>query len=368
MKSRIFNLDWDRLDLTDRVQKQNLLGALQWYCATPNLFVPPRLATSQQFVKQHANYQRALAQMFTLPSDFPVNPVEIIEKIHVIPDYDNGYEQIYEVRDYTGAKASGFDVLGVISGLTFQEYKPGEKLKVYEMRGAKYRCYFAFYGGALGWHKSLFDDGDYWTLEDNAMEFRAKGYSSRAAVYYGLIEAVGDKKGCCQVVPADCSGCDADAQAIVNSLNYAARQILTNNKDKGYGITTTTPLIVLTPLGMRGRVRQALDKRLQSFSDSAKSSDFNFVQMTSLMLVNPTRVYVILPKRTLKIGYRMDLTLLDDFDILSYTATVAGWMRHGGCIGDLDQIECIEFSDVSGSCPTSPLEPEGVPVPPEEID
>ena len=53
----------------------------------------------------------------------------------------------------------------------------------------------------------------------------------------------------------------------------------------------------------------------------------------------------------------MDLTLFNDFDILSYTDTVAGWMRHGGCIGDLEQIACIEFTATSGSCPTASSEP-----------
>jgi len=76
-----------------------------------------------------------------------------------------------------------------------------------------------------------------------------------------------------------------------------------------------------------------------------------------MMLTNPYRVMVILPKRTLKIGYRMDLTLFDNFDMLSYTDTVAGWMRHGGCIGDLEQIACIEFEPTSGSCPSGGAPP-----------
>jgi hypothetical protein len=66
------------------------------------------------------------------------------------------------------------------------------------------------------------------------------------------------------------------------------------------------------------------------------------------MLQNSTRYFVILPKLKLKGGYRMDLTLFSDFDILSYTDVQAGWMRYGGCIGDLDQIECVDASIPSG--------------------
>jgi hypothetical protein len=47
---------------------------------------------------------------------------------------------------------------------------------------------------------------------------------------------------------------------------------------------------------------------------------------------------VILPKGKLKGGYRMDLTLMSQTNILEYTETVAGWMRYGGAIGETDQL------------------------------
>jgi len=352
MISKIFNLDWDKFDYNDRVQRLRLAGALQCYMAMPNKFIPPKLAKIAEFVKAHKALQ---AQMFTLVSDFPAKPLEVIEKFHAAPEYDNGYEQIFDVADFSASRVGGFDILNVEAGLTFKEIKPGEKLKVYQMSGDKEHCYFSYYGGALGWHRQLFEDQEYWTLDDNAIEFRSVAYSSRAAVYYALLEAAADLKGCCKVIASDCSDCTADAKSIAESINYAARIILENCRNKGYNLSPqTTQFIVLTPLGMRGRVRQALSVRLQAFSDSEKSVDYNFIPITSMMLLNPTRIMVILPKRKMKIGYRMNLTLFGDFDILSYTETSAGWMRHGGCIGDLDQLECIEFTDVSGSCPTSP--------------
>jgi hypothetical protein len=124
--------------------------------------------------------------------------------------------------------------------------------------------------------------------------------------------------------------------------------------NKGYGITPNEQLIVLAPYQMTGRIREALGVRLQAFVDSPSIAAWNFRLISTGMLTSANRVYVILPKRKILAGYRMDLTLFDDFDILSYTDTVAGWMRYGGCIGDLDQIECIEFTEISGSCPTSP--------------
>jgi hypothetical protein len=356
MRSRIFNPDiWGNFNYRDPEHKRFLLGAMQHFCALPNKDIPPQFAKIQEFVKAHGEIQRAAFQAFTLPSDFPEKPTQVIEKYHALIDYDQGYEQIFNIRDMTGTTESGFDVLDVESGLTFRSVKPGEKVKVYQMSGDKYRCFFNYYGGALGWHRQLFDDREYWTIEDNAIEFRNKAYSYRAEVFYTLLQAAASLKGCCAYIPADCDDCDAEARAIATNLNFAATTILDNCKDKGYGLNpATTGFIVLTPLNLRGKVRYALGQRMQAFADSERLIDYNFTQVTTMMGGLDNHIMVILPKRKILGAYRMDLTLFDDFDILSYTDTVAGWMRYGGCIGDLDQIECIEFPVDSGSCPPSP--------------
>ena len=355
MNSKIFNLNWETFNYKDPEKRKQLAGALQYFCALPNKFVDARFAKVAEFVKAHKQIQE-----FTLASDGWVNEkaIDIIEKFHLMIHYDNGYEQIFDIRDFSGTKASGFDMAAVVSGLTFQEVKEGEKLKVCQMRGAKERVQFCYYGGALGWHRRLFEDGDWWTLEDNAIEFRNKAYSNRAATYYALLEAAADAKGCCAAIPSDCSDCDDDARSIASSLNYAATDILTKAAARGLSVDVAgTTFVVLVPLQLRSRVRYALGQRMQAYADSERLIDYNFKLITSMMLTNADRIMVILPGKTLKIGYRMDLTLFDDFDILSYTDVVAGWMRHGGCIGDIDQINCIEVTAESGSCPAASFNP-----------
>jgi len=349
MNSKIFNLNWEKFNYKDPEQRKNIAGALQYFCALPNKFVADRFSKVEEFLKAHKQVQE-----FTLMSDGWVNEkaIDIVQKFHLLTDYDNGYEQIFDIRDYSGTKASGFDIAAVRSGLTFREVKEGEKLKVYQMAGVKERVYFCYYGGALGWHRRLFEDGDWWTIEDNAIEFRNKAYSHRAGVYYALLEAAANAKGCC-ATPTDTPA------GIAGALNYAATNILENVANRGYDINPqTTQFIVLTPIQLRGKVRYALGENMQAFAGAEKIIDYNFKQITSMMLTDTDRIMVILPGRTLKIGYRMDLTLFDDFDILSYTDTVAGWMRHGGCIGDIDQINCITLTPESGSCPPASMNPQ----------
>lgn len=358
MKSRIFNLNWQDFNYKDPEQKKQIAGAMQYFCALPHPFVPPSLSGVQEFVKDQKDYQGLLGkvQEFTLASNFPAKPIEVFDKYHLTVDFDTGYEQIFNVADFTGTSESGFDIVDVAAGLTFREVMEGEKLKVYQAAGERVRCYFSYYGGALGWHRRLFEDKSYWELEDNAIEFRNKAYSHRAAVFYGLIEAAATAKGCCAALAGA-----TDALAIANTLNYLAYTVNMNNLNKGYNITPAQPLILLYHPYMAGRIRQALSVRGQAFAESERIAAYNFTPIASYTLASTTRVFVILPKRKMKAGYRMDLTLFDDFDILSYTDTVAGWMRYGGCIADLDQIECVDFDEGSGSCPESPEDGQGVP-------
>lgn len=351
MNSKLFNLNWEKFDVRDPEQRRQLAGALQYFLAIPDQFVPEIFAKVQAFrdVKKEIREAQAKLQEFTTTADFPVSMLPIIEKFHQIPTYDNGYEQIFDVRDYSGSGRDGFTVYNVQSGLTFNRVNVGEKVKVYQMSGDKACCYFDFYAGALGWHRQLFDDKDWWTIEDNAVQFRNKAYLARAQVFYALVEAVANyKSACIPTQDPNCENCDEIARADAMTINLAAQTIALACQAKGYGDIVNSTYIVLTPLQLRGRIRQALAVNLQPFAGSEKLIDFKFMQISTLMLTNANRYWVILPKLMSKAGYRMDLTLFSDFDILSYTDTTAGWMRFGGCIGDTDQFECVDATIPSG--------------------
>jgi hypothetical protein len=352
MRSKIFNLNWEKFNYKDPEQRKQIAGALQYFCALPDQFVPAQFAGIQAFTKVREEIRKM--QAFATTADFPPSMLPIIEKYHILPAYDNGYEQIFDVRDFSGSGRDGFTVYGVQSGLTFRRVMVGEKAKVYAMSGDRHSCFFDYYAGALGWHRMLFEDKDWWTIEDNAIQFRNKAYQFRASVFYALIEAVANFKSACISLTTPCDDCTAYARAIACALNTAAETILNNVQNKGYGVSAdNTEFIVLTPLHMRGIVRQALSVALQAYAGSERQIDFKFRQITSMMLTNNNRIWVILPKSTLKAGYRMDLTLFSDFDILSYTDTTAGWMRYGGCIGDIEQLECIDGtppSGINGAC------------------
>ena len=360
--------NWNKYDHSDPEHRKQLLSALQFFVALPNKFVPEALKSSERFTNRHTIIQSAQyfqaahgrmptpleLQAFTTPGDFPAPIIDVIQKFHAVMNYDNGYEQIFDIHNAENSKKPGFSISNVTSGMAFTQILPGEKVQVRNMEGDRVFCWYLYYAGALGWHKQLFDDEEWWTIDDNAIEFTNKAYYERARVFYALLEAAMNEKTCITLADQGCTSCDEYYIAVACALNQAATTIMTAVQNKGYGISPTgSEFIVLTPLQQMDRVRKALNMSFQAFQGSPKQVSYNFRPVITMMLPTTTRIGVILPKIMIKGGYRMDLTVFNSFDMLSYTQSAAGWMRYGGCVGDLDQIECIDMtkpSAVGGGC------------------
>ena len=338
---------WKDFDHKNKKHQKMLAEALQFSFSYPDLFVPERFkgtdAVSKKFREKRAA-QRTAMQAFTVLGDFPASPKEVIDKFHEVPLYDSGFEQIFDVRDYSSSRRDGFTMSTTQSGLTFKKVLTGEKLKVFQMSGEKEYVYFDYYGGALNWHRSLFDNQDYWTIEDNAIEFRNEAFRIRAATFYALLEAAAATKAAIAwQVGADTLAAGTRgyiASRDVATLNLAAQTIMLACASKGYAISPDNiSFIVLVPLQLRGRIKQALNFQMDNYVGSPKHLDYNFQQITTTMLVTTDEYHVILPKKKYKAGYRMDLQTFTDFDMLAYVDTVAGWMAYGGGVGDTDQQE-----------------------------
>lgn len=330
MKGKVIS-DWSKINFSDPASRKKLVGAMQHFMQLPD--------------KKDGPVRKAI-QAFTTKGDFPAEIMQVLEKYHAIPDYDLGYETIFDIRDFTNTNMSGFDLLDVADGLTFSLVKPGEKAKVYQMSGSKATVSFDMYGGGLNWDRRLIDDKQYWTLEDNAISFRNKAYQSRAANFYALIEAITNTQAWSAVTPASVATSNENYNAIrdINTINAACLAILTAIKDKGYGVNANSMFFLLAPIALKSRIEQALRLTQQAVVGSGEYRNFNIQPIYTLMLTSNSYYYVGIPKVKAKGGYRMDLTIFDQFDITAYADTMVGWMRYGGAIGDTNQIKKCSIS------------------------
>ena len=348
--------DWNKVDHVklfggdfgegqDIQHQRAVQKALQFFFALPNQFVPEKFADDKKFIEKRKEYAQAKMQYFATLNDFPATAKEVVDKYHELAVYDNGFEQIFNIRDFTGSRRDGFSIDTIRGGLAFRKMLTGEKLHVYQFEGEREFVYFDYYGGALGWDRKLFENQEWWTLEENAVEFRNEAYRIRAATFYALLEAVAPLKAADilwqahpDAVAAGNRGYRAARDAA--TMNRAAQTILLACQASGYGISAeNVSFIILAPVQLRARIKQALGISYDTADRITTVIDYNFTTVITTMLAVTDHYWVILPKRKIVGGDRMNLTTYASFDMLSRADSAAGWMAFAGAVADIAQME-----------------------------
>jgi len=191
--SRIFkNWDWAKFDPNNKEHRQKLTMQLKYFLAIPDREANPQFAHIQEFQEDRKKHQDTVSQIqaFTAASDFPTSILPIIEKYDQLTYYDNGYESVFDVRDFSGLRRNGFDLLDIANNVQFLRTPLGRKAKLYQMSGTRAHVYFERYAGGLNWDRTLFDDEEYLTVESLTKAYRNAAYQARAAVFYALIDAL----------------------------------------------------------------------------------------------------------------------------------------------------------------------------------
>jgi hypothetical protein len=282
---------------------------------------------------------RAKTREFTTPSDFPSGAIDAIAKFHQVDEPDLGWQKVFEVIDFTATSKNGFEILDVGSGLSFRAIKPGEKAEVYKVSGDTTQVGFDLFGGALGWSKLWFDDQEYWKLEDAAKEFRAKWYSNQAAAHYDLISAARPDS---DISWQGTSG-ESKTARDVETINRACTAIIEDLACLGYEVSPSSQFVVLAPVQLWARMRNALNTGLTDGISSQVNFNVSLAVTThlkdhALSQADSSHYFVCLPGRKIKSGLRMDLTVLSEPDTLAYAETVAGWGRYGAAVGETGQL------------------------------
>lgn len=323
-------INWAKVDISKPEHRAVLRAKIHEFMAQPLL---PEVRAELARVRE-----------FTTSADFPTSVLQVFKKFQLTDNFDTSYEDVFDMIDITGSNRNGIDVTDVTDALVFEKVLEGAKAKVYQASGTKVHLYCDMYGGGLSWSRRLVDDQEYWTLENNAVSFRNKYYSNKAANYYALIEALPAAQNIAWQlpVPAGLPNTDAvyTANRDVQTMNLAAETILTNVANKGYGVTPQNVVFkVICPIQLHGRLRMAMGLNLQAFQGSPAGINYVFQLIPTMMLNNALTYYVVLPKQKLIGLQRMDLTIFSDFDPLSYSDLSVGWGRYGGMIGDVEQLQ-----------------------------
>jgi len=318
--------DWSKVNLSNAEGQAQFRGAMNHFLQAPDR---PEV--------------RAALQHFTLSGDFPSEMAQILQKFHITTNFDEGWQTIFDVRDFTNTKTTGFDILDVQSGLAFNHVSPGEEVKLYKMSGAKVNVGFDMYGGGLGWHRTWFDDNTYWLAEDSTIEFNNKAYAKRAQIFYNLIDAIGAGQNLAWQTPVPTALANTDPNYVavrdMATIDKACETILLAVKDKGYGVGANAQFRILAPIQLRARIARALSIANWGLSQGFPGVQYSVTPQYSMMMSSASSYYVCLPGIKSKAGIRQNLTMFGEFDMMTYTDKAAAYMRFGGAIGDTDQFQ-----------------------------
>ena len=336
MNLEIMNLEaWKGVDWENKEHLKKVHGALMHFMTDP-----------QRKGAEVRTKLRAAMQEFTTTGDFPqTNLIQILEKFQSLVHFDTGYQEVFDVVDMTGTNQSGYDILDVTEGITFDLKLPGEKIDIYTASGTKVRVFFNYYGAGFGWHINMVHDQEYWQMEDTARAFRNKAFSSKAAAFYALIEAIGAVQNIPWQLPVDAAFPAPNrlytAERDVSTINLACQTLFQTNKNKGYNLDNpqTTEFLVVSPLELAQRMSNAQGLHLQAMPSSPKQTIYRWRFILTDMFVARNAYYVCIPKEKSKAVDRWDLTFFSQFDITNLVDTQAGWMRYGGAIGDVQQFQ-----------------------------
>jgi len=337
--------DWglfEKMGGLDNPAARNMVrGALNRFFVEP--LTPPFKAAAQAFASTGdvTQARSALVQGFATSQDFPATVLEVLDKYHQTLYFDTAYEQVFKWFDMRNTHRNGFSITDVISGLTFAKVPEGMKAKLFKMSGKKVDVTLDMFGAGLGWSRRLFDDEEYWTIEDNAIEFRNKAYESKAQDYYDMIEGIATTYDRAYApVTGAIPNTNENYVPIrdINTINLACEEILLRLQHLGMSVTPGSEFLILSPIQNIGRIRRAIGMVQQPFSSSTTQLNYNVRPAYTLMFTNTSDYYVILPGNKLQAANRMDLTVFSDFDIEAYTDIAVGWQRYGGAIGELKQI------------------------------
>jgi len=255
MSKKIFK-DYSKINLDSTRGKKEFLGAIQAYWDGMGKALEYKGRVSE-FVKggnPGGTTYATSGENFDVTADV----LNVIERYHSdIYDVDNAYENAFEIVDLTQTNKSSMTIRDVASGLTFSKVRDGMKAKVYSVMGDEVSVTLDLWGGGLDWQKNWFLDGEWWSIEENAIEFNRKWYEDKASNFYTLIQAITDGAHDSMGTAAYTAGTtlspnisyDIAGTGVVdkdrNTINDGARSLIEDLADAGMGVSATTKMVLL---------------------------------------------------------------------------------------------------------------------------
>lgn len=256
----------------------------------------------------------------------------------VISVYDNsasvdaGYEDLFDLVDMRDSSSKTFELIDVTNGITFEQTKDGDKIKIRSIASAKAAVSYLRYTGGLGFLDDWFRFNEYYKMEQIVNTVKAKYYNTMAQVHYDLFTAL--SSGVNQAFATD----------DVTTINNACATVLDAIKDKGYAVGDNPVFRILCSVSLKARISKALAAAFVLPNANNNQIVYNIDKVVATPRIVGTSYYVVLPGVKLQRGIWSDLNAESERDALRRAEDIGWEGKFNAVIADSAQVRRCALS------------------------
>lgn len=256
-----------------------------------------------------------------------------------MPELDLGWTNLFQLVDLRGSNQDTFEILDTNAGITYEQIKPGAKIKPRrEFSEARTPVKYLTYGTGIGIQDDWLRFQRFWNIEQVTAEARSQAWDTQAQLHYGLFTGQG-------------SGIDVAYDTNdAKTFNSAAAGVLRAVSSAGYGAGQNTSFWILCAPEHVGRILAMLELRSGSQALAFKASNeplaYNVAGVIASTHVpsNSTGYYLVMPGRKNQRGVWKDLTVESERDIYSRAQDWVYSMQFNAAVGNSAQVRRVKFA------------------------
>lgn len=291
---------------------------------------------STQFVGQ--------VQELTTPTDSP-DPIRgITDSFTRSKAMDTNFLMAYDVMDFIGTKATGFDVAVYNDNIVFAPVEPGENIKIFSVTSSITSVPFIKHGGGVQWANEWFEDEKFYLIDDVNRQMLGAAMREYAELGYGILETGASTDITYATTPSGASQAILDATTIWD----AAQTIVVDVEDQfnvSLDINETNMIFYVNPQSIqRARTALAVTPDTSQVTGGPQISGSNITlvptnRLATFTSANSSLGIMVLPGFETKWGDRRRFRFVDErSEVKDATAMVGTW-RANGAVGNSSQIQ-----------------------------
>lgn len=280
-------------------------------------------------------------QAFGVSTDFDILTKNNFNITIATDNFDLGYELAFMDMPL-GTGNDSWDIVDVQDGLSFRKISEGGRIRVEGITGQLVSAGTDYYGGAIGFTDKMIRYRKVAAMVQLATIFRNRFWENKADNHYLLLSTAGALAA--NQITQQGAAADGVTRRNALTINEAAFQLGNRNKDKGYGNTAKTSLLIYA----NPRDEEAIEAAFMVTAESLVKARENGTAITGRQI---KRIYtfnqyitagsplMVLPGQKIqKADAMMPTTFTAPIDPLTLNRLQSVWAIYGAAIGDTQQV------------------------------